>query len=114
MQFHTQSWLLNSILFAVGVAILVKGSGWLVHGAALVAVRRRWNPTIVGLTLVSIGTSLPELATNLTAISEGQGGVALGNVVGSNIANILLIHSCSPRNASSRRTFSSIMVAAAA
>ena len=113
MQFHTQSWLLNSILFAVGVAILVKGSGWLVHGAALVAVRRRWNPTIVGLTLVSIGTSLPELATNLTAISEGQGGVALGNVVGSNIANILLIHSCSPRNASSRRTFSSIIVAAA-
>jgi cation:H+ antiporter len=91
MGFATDSLLLNAIVFVAGVTALVKGSGWFIDGAADIAHHYRIPDAIVGLTLVSVGTSLPELATNIYASSQGQGGVALGNIAGSNITNVLLV-----------------------
>ena len=91
MEFATDNLLLNAIVFVVGVTGLVKGSGWFIDGAADIAHHYRIPDAIVGLTLVSVGTSLPELATNCYAASQGAGGVALGNIAGSNITNVLLV-----------------------
>ncbi|MFT5126815.1 MAG: cation:H+ antiporter [Rhodothermales bacterium] len=91
MRFATDNLLLNAIVFLAGVAALVKGSGWFIDGAADIAHHYRIPDAIVGLTLVSVGTSLPELATNVYASTQGQGGVALGNIAGSNITNVLLV-----------------------
>lgn len=88
---HTESLILNALLFVLGLAILVKGSDWFIESAAFIARTYGIPDVIIGLTLVSIGTSLPELATNVYAALKGNSGVALGNVVGSNIANTLLI-----------------------
>jgi cation:H+ antiporter len=88
---HTDLWLVNVPLFIVGMTILIKGSDWFIEGAAKIARHFEVPDILIGLTLVSIGTSLPELATNATAACMGEVEVALGNVVGSNIANILLV-----------------------
>jgi len=87
----TEYLLLNIFLFAVGLVILVKGSDWFIDGAAYLAKRMNIPDAIVGLTLVSIGTSLPELASNIYAASSGTPEVAMGVIPGSNIANILLV-----------------------
>ncbi len=82
---------LNVILVAGGLALLVVGSGWLVNGAVTIA---RWlglSELIIGLTIVAAGTSLPELATSVLAAIRGQRDIAVGNVVGSNIFNILAV-----------------------
>ena len=80
------------LLFLVaGLALLVTGGEALVRGAVGLARRFEISPMIVGLTLVGFGTSTPELVTSLQAALAGSPGIALGNVVGSNIANILLI-----------------------
>lgn len=79
------------LALAVGLAFLVGGAEWLVKGAASIASRFGIAPVIIGLTVVAFGTSAPELAVSVGAASGGQGDVALGNVVGSNISNILLI-----------------------
>jgi cation:H+ antiporter len=78
-------------LFAGGVMLLVKGASWLVDGAASVARRLGVAPIVIGLTVVAFGTSMPELVVNLVASFEGKPGLAISNVLGSNIANILLI-----------------------
>jgi len=83
--------LLNIILIAVGLFILLKGSDWFVDSAVFIARKFDVSEMIIGLTLVSIGTSLPELAANVYASFMGETEVALGNVVGSNITNISLI-----------------------
>ena len=77
--------------FAVGVAMLVLGGNWLVTGATDLARTLGVSETAIGLTIVAIGTSLPELAASLVAALRGQPGLALGNVVGSNVFNLLLI-----------------------
>ncbi|OVE77974.1 hypothetical protein BVX99_01215 [bacterium F16] len=88
----TESLAINIVLFIVGLAVLVKGSGWFIDGAAFVAKRLKIPDAIIGLTLVSIGTSLPELATNIYAAGgEGKPGVAMGGIPGSNVSNILLV-----------------------
>ncbi|MBE0412912.1 calcium/sodium antiporter [Yoonia sp.] len=74
-----------------GLAALVVGGDLLVRGAVAVALRVGLSPLVIGVTLVGFGTSMPELMTSLIAAFEGLPGIALGNVVGSNIANILLI-----------------------
>jgi len=78
-------------MIAVGVALLGKGADGLVDGASSVA--RRWGvaPIVIGLTIVAFGTSAPELVVNLAASFSGRPEIAIGNVIGSNIANILLI-----------------------
>jgi cation:H+ antiporter len=75
----------------LGFALLVAGGEALVRGAVSVAARFGVSPLLIGLTLVGFGTSTPELVTSLQAAFDGLPGIAVGNVVGSNIANILLI-----------------------
>ena len=75
----------------LGFALLVAGGDALVRGAVSVAARFGVSPLLIGLTLVGFGTSTPELVTSLQAAWNGYPGIAVGNVVGSNIANILLI-----------------------
>ena len=80
------------VLFLVGgLAGLVLGGELLVRGAVAIATRYRVPPLVIGLTLVGFGTSMPELVTSVQAALAGSPGIAVGNVVGSNIANILLI-----------------------
>lgn len=76
---------------AAGLVLLVVGGDLLVRGAVAFAVMLRVSPLLIGLTVVGFGTSMPELATSLEAAFAGSPGIAIGNVVGSNTANILLI-----------------------
>jgi len=81
-----------TILFLLlGLVLLVAGGELLVRGAVQLAERFRISPLLIGLTLVGFGTSTPELVTSLQAAFAGSPGIAVGNVVGSNIANILFI-----------------------
>ncbi len=82
----------NSILLvAAGLVLLAIGGELLVRGAVGMAARLGISPLLAGLTIVGFGTSMPELATSVQAALGGSPGIAVGNVVGSNIANILLI-----------------------
>ena len=78
-------------LLAIGLILLVAGGDTLVRGATTAARSLGVSPLLIGLTLVGMGTSTPELVTSLTAVLAGSPGIAMGNVVGSNTANILLI-----------------------
>lgn len=91
MTAHPGCPILTYILFALGLAGLFFGGNWLVQGASALALRFRVPPLVIGLTVVGFGTSTPELLVSLQAALAGAGGIAIGNVVGSNIANILLI-----------------------
>jgi len=75
----------------VGLALLVGGAEFLIKGASKLAATLGISPLIIGLTVVAFGTSAPELAVSLNASLHGQADIALGNVVGSNICNVLLI-----------------------
>jgi cation:H+ antiporter len=79
------------LLFAVGFLLLIKGADWLIEGAADIARKFRIPEIVIGLTVVAFGTSAPELAVNIIASINGNNGLAIGNIVGSNIANVLLI-----------------------
>lgn len=83
--------LLSLGIFVVGLVLLVKGADFLVSGAASLAKKRGISPLVVGLTIVAFGTSAPELVVNLLASFSGNSDIAIGNVIGSNIANIFLI-----------------------
>lgn len=83
--------LMNVLWFVAGLVLLVWGSEWLVKGAARLAATMGIPPVVIGLTVVAFGTSSPELAVSVAAAFKGQADLALGNVVGSNIFNILLI-----------------------
>jgi cation:H+ antiporter len=82
---------LTYVLFAIGLVGLFFGGNWLVQGASSLALRFRVPPLVIGLTVVGFGTSTPELLVSLQAAFAGASGIAIGNVLGSNIANILLI-----------------------
>lgn len=79
------------LLFAAGLALLLLGAELMVRGASRLALALGLSPLVVGLTVVSIGTSAPELAISIGGAVSGTPDLALGNVVGSNIANVLLI-----------------------
>ena len=79
------------ILFVIGFVLLIKGADWLVAGSASIAKKYNVSNLVIGLTIVSMGTSMPELIVNILASSSGASEIAIGNVIGSNIANILLI-----------------------
>jgi cation:H+ antiporter len=83
--------MLQILLLLLGLAALMKGADWLVQGASSIARRRNVSNMVIGLTIVSFGTSLPELVINLVSSLGGNTEIAIGNVMGSNIANILLI-----------------------
>ncbi|HLT21864.1 MAG TPA: hypothetical protein VKZ84_00405, partial [Bacteriovoracaceae bacterium] len=84
--------ILSIILFmVVGLVILTYGADIFVNGASQIAVRFKISPVAIGLTIVAFGTSAPEMAVNIIAVMEGTPDIALGNVVGSNFFNIVLI-----------------------
>lgn len=83
--------LIPYIYLVVGLVLLSGGADYLIRGAVAIASRLNISPLVVGLTVVALGTSLPELVVCVKAALEGAAGIAVGNVVGSNIANILLI-----------------------
>jgi cation:H+ antiporter len=82
---------LTYILFAIGFVFLIKGADFLVDGATSVARSLNVSDLLIGLTVVAFGTSTPELFVNIIASLKGNTDIAIGNVLGSNIANILLI-----------------------
>lgn len=86
----SNGWLAGG-LFLVGLVVLVAGGNALVTGAISLATIFKVPDTVIGLTIVAVGTSLPELAASVAAALRGKSGLAIGNVVGSNIYNILLI-----------------------
>jgi len=81
---------LSAVLLLVGIVILILSGDWMVRGAAALA--RHWGipSLIVGLTIVAFGTSAPELFVSIQAVLNGSSELAAGNVIGSNIANVLL------------------------
>jgi cation:H+ antiporter len=81
----------TTVQFCLGAAVVVLGSKWLVDGAVGVAGRLGVPPIIIGLTVVAIGTSLPELITAITSSRNAVSDLAVGNVLGANIANLTLI-----------------------
>lgn len=81
----------NIIFVIIGLLGLYYGGDWLVRGASRTARAFKVEPLIIGLTIVAVGTSMPELVVSLQAAARGAQGLALGNVIGSNIANIGLI-----------------------
>ncbi len=76
-------------LIAAGLVLLVLGAGWLVDGATDIARRLQMSELVIGLTIIAGGTSLPELATSIVAAIRGERDIAVGNVVGSNLFNLL-------------------------
>jgi cation:H+ antiporter len=84
-------WLKNTALVLIGVAALVVGSKWLVDGAVAIARAFQISELVIGLTVIAAGTSLPEVATSVVAAIRGERDIAVGNVVGSNIFNILCV-----------------------
>lgn len=83
--------MLTYILFAIGFALLLKGASWLVDGASSLAKKLNISELVIGLTVVAFGTSAPELVVNILASVRGSTEIAIGNVLGSNIFNILVI-----------------------
>ncbi len=79
------------ILLIIGFALLIKGADWLVDGASALAKKLGISSLVIGLTVVAFGTSAPELIVNVMASVKGATDIAIGNILGSNIANILLI-----------------------
>ena len=83
--------MLNFVLLVVGFVMLVKGADWFVEGAASLAAKFGIPQLVIGLTIVAMGTSMPEAAVSITAALKGNAGITVGNVVGSNIMNVLVI-----------------------
>lgn len=83
--------MIEYILFIIGIFLLIKGADYLVAGSSSLAKRLGVPSLVIGLTIVAFGTSMPELVVNVIAAIKGSGDIAFGNVIGSNIANILLI-----------------------
>jgi cation:H+ antiporter len=82
---------MTGVVFVAGLAVLILGAEWLVRGASRLAAKVGISPLVIGLTVVAFGTSSPELAVSIQSSLAGQADIAVGNVVGSNIFNILLI-----------------------
>lgn len=83
--------LLQIVILALGFAMLVKGADFFVDGAAGIANKFHIPQLVIGLTIVAMGTSLPEASVSITAAMKQSADIAIGNVVGSNILNILII-----------------------
>lgn len=83
--------ILQLMLLILGFALLVKGADFFVEGAASIARKIGIPQLIVGLTIVAMGTSMPEAAVSITAALDGNAGITIGNIVGSNVLNILII-----------------------
>lgn len=78
-------------MFVASIAVLLKASDWFVDAAERIGLSWGVSPFIIGVTIVAFGTSLPELASSISAVAAGESAIVAGNVIGSNIANILLV-----------------------
>ena len=83
--------LLQLLLLALGFGLLVKGADWFVDGASGIAAKLHIPQLVIGLTIVAMGTSAPEAAVSISAALKGSADITIGNIVGSNILNILII-----------------------
>ena len=83
--------LLDVVLLLVGFVLLIKGADYFVEGSAAIAKRFNIPGVVIGLTIVALGTSLPELAASIIAVRKGEHDIAIGNVVGSNMFNLLAV-----------------------
>lgn len=83
--------IIQFVLLAVGFALLVKGADWFVEGASKLAERFGIPQLVIGLTIVAMGTSLPEAAVSVSAALKGSAEITIGNILGSNIMNVFLI-----------------------
>jgi len=83
--------ILSAVLTVVGLAMLCFGGNWLVSGGVAVAKKFRISTLVIGMTVVAYGTSTPELAVSIAAATGGHGEIILGNIVGSNIANVGMV-----------------------
>ena len=83
--------IIQIMILLLGFVLLVKGADWFVEGAASIARKLGIPQLIVGLTIVAMGTSMPEAAVSITAALNGNAGITIGNVIGSNILNVFLI-----------------------
>ena len=81
----------HGALVAAGLAVLVLGAQWLVDGAVSIATAMGVSELVIGLTVVAVGTSLPEIATSVLAVLRGERDMAVGNIVGSNVFNLLFV-----------------------
>ena len=90
-EYKTMSPLKSGVYIVIGLIGIVWGGNLVVDGASNIALTFGWSQTFIGLTIVALGTSLPELVTSVVAARKGENDLAVGNVVGSNIFNILLI-----------------------
>jgi len=84
-------WIVQTLIALAGIGTLAWGSHWLVKGAVEIAAGFGVNELVVGLTIVAVGTSLPEIATTLAAIRKGEHDLAIGNVIGSSVFNLLAV-----------------------
>ncbi len=82
---------LNILLLVLGFIMLIKGADWFVDGTSGIATKLGIPQLVIGLTIVAMGTSMPEAAVSVTAALKGNAGITIGNVLGSNILNILII-----------------------
>ncbi len=83
--------LLQMGLLVLGFVMLIKGADWFVDGVSGIAEKFGIPQLVIGLTIVAMGTSAPEAAVSITAAMKGNAGITIGNVVGSNIMNVLVI-----------------------
>lgn len=83
--------LIQLLLLTAGFVLLMKGADWFVDGASAIAEKLRIPPLIIGLTIVAMGTSAPEAAVSISAALKGSADITIGNILGSNILNILVI-----------------------
>ena len=85
------NFLINLVLLVVGFVLLIKGADYFVEGASKIADKLGIPQLVIGLTIVAFGTSAPEAAISISSAIKGNTGIAIGNIIGSNIMNILLI-----------------------
>ena len=83
--------MLSFVFLVIGFALMIWGADKFVAGASALARKLGVSPLLIGLTIVALGTSLPELVTSIVAARKGQNDIAMGNVIGSNLFNIFLI-----------------------
>ena len=82
---------LQIVMLVAGFVLLIKGADWLISGASSVAQNFKVSKMLIGLTIIAFGTGAPELAVSISSMISGNTDVLLGNVVGSNIVNVMLL-----------------------